>query len=37
LLVEDNAGERFGITELLRDDDVDIVAAETGEDARPAT
>ena len=33
LLVEDNAGERFGITELLRDDDVDIVAAETGEDA----
>jgi CheY-like chemotaxis protein len=33
LLVEDNAGERLGITELLRDDDVDIVSAETGEDA----
>ncbi|MEA2737153.1 MAG: hypothetical protein QOH05_460, partial [Acetobacteraceae bacterium] len=33
LLVEDNAGERLGITELLKDNDVDIVAAETGEDA----
>jgi CheY-like chemotaxis protein/signal transduction histidine kinase len=33
LLVEDNAGERLGITELLKDNDVDIVAAETGENA----
>ena len=33
LLVEDNAGERLGITELLRDDDVDIVTAETGKEA----
>jgi HAMP domain-containing protein/CheY-like chemotaxis protein/GAF domain-containing protein len=33
LLVEDNAGERLGITELLKDDDVDIVSAETGGDA----
>jgi CheY-like chemotaxis protein len=33
LLVEDNAGERLGITELLKDNDVDIVAAETGEEA----
>jgi CheY-like chemotaxis protein len=30
LLVEDNAAERLGITELLYNDDVDIVAAETG-------
>jgi CheY-like chemotaxis protein len=33
LLVEDDAGERLGITELLRDDDIDIVAAETGGEA----
>jgi CheY-like chemotaxis protein/HAMP domain-containing protein/GAF domain-containing protein len=33
LLVEDDAGERMGITELLRDDDIDIVAAATGEEA----
>jgi CheY-like chemotaxis protein len=33
LLVEDNAGERLGITELLKDNDVDIIAAETGEEA----
>jgi CheY-like chemotaxis protein len=33
LLVEDNAGERLGITELLKDNDVDIVAAESGENA----
>ena len=33
LLVEDNAGERLGITELLQDNDVDIVAAATGEEA----
>jgi CheY-like chemotaxis protein len=33
LLVEDDAGERLGITELLKDDDVDIVTAETGEEA----
>jgi HAMP domain-containing protein/CheY-like chemotaxis protein/signal transduction histidine kinase len=33
LLVEDDAGERLGITELLRDDDIDIVAAATGKEA----
>jgi CheY-like chemotaxis protein/two-component sensor histidine kinase len=33
LLVEDDARERLGITELLRDDDIDIVAAETGAEA----
>ncbi|HEY1412683.1 MAG TPA: response regulator, partial [Rhodopila sp.] len=33
LLVEDDAGERLGITELLKDDDIDIVAAATGEEA----
>jgi HAMP domain-containing protein/CheY-like chemotaxis protein/signal transduction histidine kinase len=33
LLVEDNPAERLGITELLKDNDVDIVAAETGEEA----
>jgi CheY-like chemotaxis protein len=33
LLVEDNAGERLGLTELLKDDDVDITAAATGEEA----
>jgi CheY-like chemotaxis protein len=33
LLVEDDAGERLGITELLKDDDIDIVTAATGEEA----
>ena len=33
LIVEDNAAERLGITELLGHDDIEIVAAETGEDA----
>jgi CheY-like chemotaxis protein/signal transduction histidine kinase/HAMP domain-containing protein len=33
LLVEDNPGERLSITELLKDNDVDIIAAETGEEA----
>jgi HAMP domain-containing protein/CheY-like chemotaxis protein/signal transduction histidine kinase len=33
LLVEDNPAERLGIMELLKDNDVDIVAVETGEDA----
>jgi CheY-like chemotaxis protein len=33
LLVEDDAGERLGITELLKDDNIDIVAAATGEQA----
>ncbi len=33
LVVEDDAGERLGITELLKDDDIDIVAAATGEEA----
>jgi CheY-like chemotaxis protein len=33
LLVEDDAGERLGITELLKDDDIDIIAAATGEEA----
>jgi CheY-like chemotaxis protein/signal transduction histidine kinase len=33
LLVEDDAGERLGLTELLKDDGVDIVTAETGEEA----
>src|SRR6185369_6938507 len=30
LVVEDNAAERFGITELLGHDDIDIVAVDTG-------
>jgi signal transduction histidine kinase/CheY-like chemotaxis protein len=30
LIVEDNAAERFGITELLGHDDIDIVAVDTG-------
>jgi CheY-like chemotaxis protein len=33
LVVEDNAGERLGITELLKDDDIDIVATATGGEA----
>jgi CheY-like chemotaxis protein len=33
LVVEDNAAERLGITELLGHDDIEIVAAETGQDA----
>jgi CheY-like chemotaxis protein len=33
LLIEDNAGERFGITELLRHDDIDIVPVCTGRKA----
>ncbi|MEA2791828.1 MAG: hypothetical protein QOG73_4234, partial [Acetobacteraceae bacterium] len=33
LLVEDDAGERLGISELLKDDDIDIIAAATGEEA----
>jgi CheY-like chemotaxis protein len=33
LVIEDDAGERLGITELLRDDAIDIVAAGTGEEA----
>jgi HAMP domain-containing protein/CheY-like chemotaxis protein/signal transduction histidine kinase len=33
LLVEDDAGERLGITELLKDDDIDIVTAATGKEA----
>ncbi len=30
LLVEDNEGERFGVTELLGHDDIDIVSVDTG-------
>jgi len=33
LLVEDNAGERLGITALLEDEDVDIIPTSTGADA----
>ncbi|HYF55556.1 MAG TPA: response regulator, partial [Salinarimonas sp.] len=33
LLVEDNAAERLGVTELLGHDDIDIVTAETGTQA----
>jgi HAMP domain-containing protein/CheY-like chemotaxis protein/signal transduction histidine kinase len=33
LLVEDNAGERLGIAELLQDSNVEIVVAETGAEA----
>jgi CheY-like chemotaxis protein len=33
LVVEDNAAERFGITELLGHDDIDIVSVESGADA----
>jgi hypothetical protein len=33
LLVEDNAAERLGVTELLGHDDIDIVTAETGAQA----
>jgi CheY-like chemotaxis protein len=33
LLVEDDARERLGLTELLRDDDIDIVAVGTGVEA----
>ena len=33
MIVEDDAGERLGISELLRDDDTDIVTAATGEEA----
>ena len=39
LIVEDNAAERFSITELLGHDDIDIVTAESGAEAlsHPAT
>jgi HAMP domain-containing protein/CheY-like chemotaxis protein/GAF domain-containing protein len=33
LVVEDNAAERLGITELLKHDDIDILPAETGAEA----
>nr|WP_244483749.1 HAMP domain-containing protein [Rhizobium sp. Root482] len=33
LLVEDNEGERLGVTELLGHDDIDIVSVDTGEKA----
>src|SRR5262249_6885486 len=33
LVIEDNAAERFGITELLGHDDIDITAVETGAQA----
>jgi CheY-like chemotaxis protein len=33
LIVEDNAAERMSITELLAHDDIDIITAETGEEA----
>jgi CheY-like chemotaxis protein len=33
LVVEDNAAERFSITELLSHDDIDIITADTGADA----
>ena len=33
LVVEDNAAERFGITELLGHDDIDIVTADSGAEA----
>jgi HAMP domain-containing protein/CheY-like chemotaxis protein len=33
LVVEDNAAERLGITELLKADDIDIVTAESGREA----
>jgi CheY-like chemotaxis protein/signal transduction histidine kinase/HAMP domain-containing protein len=33
LVVEDDAGERLGLTELLKDDNIDIVAVGTGEEA----
>jgi len=36
LVIEDNAAERFGITELLGHDDIDIVAVETGSGAMDA-